>query len=95
MARTVRTLISKGVLVKLGTIGRGRAEQLELTPLGRTILADDPLQSISAALEVLPQKDREALANGLEIAIRATMPEPATLEDVVEEEDEEVAAEPS
>jgi DNA-binding MarR family transcriptional regulator len=74
VARTVRTLISKGLLVKLGTIGRGRAEQLELTALGRRILADDPLQSVAHALEILPAKDREALANGLEIAIRATMP---------------------
>ncbi|KQT60653.1 MULTISPECIES: MarR family winged helix-turn-helix transcriptional regulator [unclassified Aureimonas] len=86
VARTVRTLISKGLLVKLGTIGRGRAEQLELTDLGRRILADDPLQSIAAALEILPQKDRETLATGLEIAIRATMPEAPPLdEDKIEE----------
>ncbi|KQT54489.1 hypothetical protein ASG43_02535 [Aureimonas sp. Leaf454] len=74
VARTVRTLITKGLLIKLGTIGRGRAEQLELTALGRRILADDPLKSVALALEVLPATDREALANGLEIAIRATMP---------------------
>lgn len=86
VARTVRTLISKGLLIKLGTIGRGRAEQLELTALGRRILAEDPLQSISAALEILPPRDREALANGLEIAIRATMPETASLEDELDEE---------
>lgn len=75
VARTVRTLITKGILVKAGTIGRGRAEQLDLTDLGRRILTDDPLQSIAAALEVLRPEDRECLANGLEIAIRATMPE--------------------
>lgn len=93
VARTVRTLISKGLLIKLGTIGRGRAEQLELTALGRRILADDPLQSISAALEILPQKDREALANGLEIAIRATMPEMPSAEEA--EPEEHLAPEPS
>lgn len=95
VARTVRTLISKGLLVKLGTIGRGRAEQLELTALGRRILADDPLQSIAAALEVLPQQDREALANGLEIAIRATMPEAASLDDVAVQGEERATAETS
>lgn len=94
VARTVRTLISKGLLVKLGTIGRGRAEQLELTAFGRQILAEDPLQSISAALEILPPGDREALANGLEIAIRATMPEGVPVEDV-ETTDERVAVETS
>lgn len=90
VARTVRTLISKGLLIKLGTIGRGRAEQLELTPLGRQILAEDPLQSIAVALEILPPRDREALANGLEIAIRATMPEAAPAEG-----EEEVEVEPA
>lgn len=75
VARTVRTLITKGILVKAGTIGRGRAEQLDLTELGRQILEDDPLQSIAEALKVLSPQDRECLANGLEIAIRSTMPE--------------------
>ena len=73
VARTVRTLITKGLLVKAGTIGRGRAEQLDLTDLGRSILANDPLQSISQALEILGPDERLSLANGLEIAIRATM----------------------
>jgi DNA-binding MarR family transcriptional regulator len=75
VARTVRTLITKGLLVKAGTIGRGRAEQLNLTTLGREILADDPLQGIAKALEVLGTSERESLANGLEIAIRSTMPD--------------------
>ena len=75
VARTVRTLITKGLLVKAGTIGRGRAEQLDLTEFGRSILAEDPLQTVAEALEVLDARDRECLANGLEIAIRSTMPD--------------------
>ena len=75
VARTIRTLITKGLLVKAGTIGRGRAERLDLTDLGRSVLASDPLHSIATALEVLESRDRESLANGLEIAIRATMPD--------------------
>lgn len=73
VARTIRTLVTKGLLIKVGTIGRGRAEQLDLTEFGRRILADDPLHSIARALEVLEGRDRECLAKGLEIAIRATM----------------------
>lgn len=75
VARTVRTLIAKGFLVKAGTIGRGRAEQLDLTPEGKRLLAEDPLRDIAKALESLTRMERESLANGLEIAIRATMPD--------------------
>lgn len=77
VARTVRTLIAKGLLRKIGTIGRGRAEQLELTESGLSLLAADPLQRIASSLEELPNADRECLARGLEIAIRATMPDDA------------------
>ncbi|GGE00812.1 hypothetical protein GCM10011390_19550 [Aureimonas endophytica] len=75
VARTVRTLIGKGLIVKAGTIGRGRAEQLDLTDNGRTLLAGDPLRDIAEALESLSGPERESLATGLEIAIRATMAE--------------------
>lgn len=77
VARTVRTLITKGFIVKAGTIGRGRAEQLDLTDAGRALLDGDPLKNISTALESLGASDREALAKGLEVAIRATMPSDA------------------
>jgi DNA-binding MarR family transcriptional regulator len=75
VARTVRTLIGKGLLVKVGTIGRGRAEQLDLTPEGLRLLTEDPLRDVARALETLSRSERESLAQGLEIAIRATMPE--------------------
>ncbi|MCP3053574.1 MarR family winged helix-turn-helix transcriptional regulator [Aurantimonas marianensis] len=73
VARTVRTLITKGYLAKLGTIGRGRAEQLDLTDRGVTLLKKDPLQSIAAALEPLSETERQILAKGLDMAIRSTM----------------------
>ncbi len=75
VARTVRTLISKGLLVKAGTIGRGRAEQLDLTEKGRALLTGDPLHAIARAFESLGSSEREGLAIGLETAIRATMPD--------------------
>ncbi|SJZ68092.1 MarR family winged helix-turn-helix transcriptional regulator [Consotaella salsifontis] len=73
VARTVRTLVSKGLIAKGGTIGRGRAEQLNLTDAGRALLEEDPLRHIAAALETLCQDDRRALSQGIEIAIKATM----------------------
>ncbi|WP_157944627.1 MarR family winged helix-turn-helix transcriptional regulator [Mangrovicella endophytica] len=74
VARTVRTLVSKGLLVKVGTMGRGRAEQLDLTPAGLALLGDDPLKGITVALDAMDSHEREVFAKGLEIAIRATMP---------------------
>ncbi|MCQ8783293.1 MarR family winged helix-turn-helix transcriptional regulator [Mangrovibrevibacter kandeliae] len=74
VARTVRTLVTKGLVIKVGTIGRGRAEQLDVTDSAKELLATDPLKNIAEALEILDPRDREALANALEIAIRSTMP---------------------
>ncbi|MEF2072230.1 MarR family winged helix-turn-helix transcriptional regulator [Consotaella aegiceratis] len=73
VARTVRTLISKGLVKKAGTIGRGRAEQLDLTDAGREVLAEDPLHAVASALEVLDPSERQALVRGIELAIRATI----------------------
>ena len=75
VARTVRTLIIKGYLTKAGTIGRGRAERLELTDRGRALLKKDPLHAIDLALEELEPDERDVLAHGLDVAIRATRPQ--------------------
>ena len=72
VARTVRTLIEKGLVTKMGTIGRGRAERLELTEKGSQLLKRDPLASIRKALEDLSTYERSVLAKGLETAIDAT-----------------------
>lgn len=74
VARTVRTLISKGYLVKRGTIGRGRAEQLELTDRGISLLKKDPLRRVAEALHGLDEAERRTLAKSLETAIQATLP---------------------
>ncbi|WP_167591707.1 MarR family winged helix-turn-helix transcriptional regulator [Jiella endophytica] len=72
VARTVRTLVEKGLVTKMGTIGRGRAERLELTEKGHQLLKRDPLRSICTALENLSIHERSVLAKGLEAAIDAT-----------------------
>lgn len=72
VARTVRTLVEKGLVTKMGTIGRGRAERLELTEKGHQLLKLDPLRSIRKAMEELSIYERTVLAKGLETAIDAT-----------------------
>jgi len=72
VARTVRTLIEKGYLAKGGTIGRGRAERLELTSRGVQLLKRDPLRIIGQSLESLTADERSVFAKGLEAAIGAT-----------------------
>ncbi|MBO0662164.1 MarR family transcriptional regulator [Jiella sp. MQZ9-1] len=75
VARTVRTLIEKGLVEKKGTIGRGRAEQLQLTEKGQQMLKRDPLRSLRRAMEDLSLHERAVLAKGLETAIDATRPQ--------------------
>ncbi|MEX6507339.1 MarR family winged helix-turn-helix transcriptional regulator [Jiella sp. M17.18] len=72
VARTVRTLIEKGYLSKGGTIGRGRAERLELTDRGVLLLKKDPLRIIGRSLESLSDEERAIFAKGLRAAIGAT-----------------------
>ena len=70
VTRTVRTLITKGLLVKAGSLGRGRAERIDLTAAGETLLATDPLSEVAEALAELPEADRRCFAVGLEAVLR-------------------------
>src|SRR3982751_1336292 len=51
VSRTVRTLIHKGPLAKTADRPRGRAEQLELTAAGRSVLTADPTQALAAVID--------------------------------------------
>lgn len=76
VARTVRTLIEKGLITKMGTIGRGRAERLELTDKAVQLLKRDPLRAIGRAMEELSAEERLILARGLEAALEAARSPP-------------------
>ncbi|QCK88507.1 winged helix-turn-helix transcriptional regulator [Phreatobacter aquaticus] len=71
VSRTVRTLISKGLLRKAGSAGKGRAELLEVSDEGRLILEQDPLVSVVDALAMSDDAEREALAKALERVLMA------------------------
>lgn len=71
VARSIRTLIEKGLLRKAGSVGRGRLEAVELTKSGRMMLTRDPVMLIAATLAQLQPADRTGLATSLEAVIRA------------------------
>jgi len=70
VSRTVRTLVQKGLLAKAEIQPRGRAEILEVTAAGRTLLEADPTRELETALEELDGTDQEAIARGLETVLR-------------------------
>ena len=70
--RTVRTLIAKGLLEKAGSLGRGRAQRIELTKAGRALIEHDPLNRIAAALGHLSHEERMCLAVAIEAVLRRT-----------------------
>ena len=71
VARSIRTLIEKGLLRKAGSVGRGCLEAVELTKSGRMMLTRDPVMLIAATLAQLQPADRTGLATSLEAVIRA------------------------
>lgn len=66
VSRTVRTLITKGLLRKAGSAGRGRAELLDVSDEGRLLLDRDPIRVVVDALQELSDGDKEVLAHTLE-----------------------------
>jgi DNA-binding MarR family transcriptional regulator len=71
VSRTVRTLIEKGLLQKAGSAGRGRSESVEVTKMGRALLAADPLLVVAHAVETMPPHQVESLAIACETIIAA------------------------
>lgn len=70
VSRTVRTLVHKGLLAKAEDQPRGRAELLELTESGRSLLEQDPTQAVEAAIGELAPAERECLARSLDLIVR-------------------------
>ncbi|WP_247876421.1 MarR family winged helix-turn-helix transcriptional regulator [Azospirillum brasilense] len=62
VARTVVTLVDKGLLNKLPNPRDARADLLELTEKGRELLKRDPRLVLERALAEIPEEDVEAYA---------------------------------
>jgi DNA-binding MarR family transcriptional regulator len=70
VSRTVRTLLQKGLLTKSKDQPRGKAEILELTASGRTLLKLDPNRELESMLAALGDEARVLLGDTLEVLIR-------------------------
>jgi DNA-binding MarR family transcriptional regulator len=69
VSRTVRTLVQKGLLAKAAEQPKGRAELLELTPAGRTMLERDPSRAVEAIISELGTSEQECFARSLELIV--------------------------
>lgn len=70
VSRTVRTLIQKGLLTKAAEQPRGRAELLELTPAGRTVLESDPTLEVEQVIRQLAPDEQDCFARSLDLVVR-------------------------
>jgi DNA-binding MarR family transcriptional regulator len=71
VTRTVRTLVAKGLLRRAGSAGRGRAQLIEVTVLGESLLSRDPLQVLSKRLEQFPPEQQQLVGSAMELIIAA------------------------
>jgi DNA-binding MarR family transcriptional regulator len=71
VSRTVRTLISKGLLRKATSQPAGRAEHLEITDDARTLLEHDPARTIADTIARLSDEERAALDQALRAVIKS------------------------
>lgn len=65
VTRTIRTLIAKGLLEKIGQGPHHRSELLALTPAGQAILDKDPLHGIKALFLTLDPNEQEIVGETL------------------------------
>ena len=71
VSRTVRTLISKGLLRKAETQPAGRAEHLEITENARSLLQHDPAQAIANTIAGMSEAEKAALDHALRAVIKS------------------------
>ncbi len=81
VARTVRTLVEKGLLARVANPASRRADLITVTTTGHAMLINDPRVSIAAVVQEMPQEHQVALATALEVLIPALFRDvPNTLE---------------
>ncbi|GGE40559.1 transcriptional regulator [Marinicauda pacifica] len=66
VSQTLQALERKGLIEKTTADGDRRGVKLDLTPAGRTLLADDPLTDLDASLAAMPPEARDQLSTSLE-----------------------------
>ena len=96
VARTVRTLVEKGLLARAANPSSRRADLIAVTSSGQALLRCDPRAAIADAIETMPAEQRETLATAMEILLHSLLaiqrlPEHDPSEDAAAIEGEEVA----
>lgn len=70
VARTVRTLVEKGLLVRTGNPRSRRADLLAPSPAGRDLLARDPRQALATRIAALTETQQQVLAEALDTLLQ-------------------------
>ena len=73
VARTVRTLVEKGLLARAANPSSRRADLIAVTTAGQTLLKRDPRAAVAAAVESMPLDQREALASAMETLLHGLL----------------------
>jgi DNA-binding MarR family transcriptional regulator len=73
VARTVRTLVERGLLEREPNPRDKRSALVYLTPAGRTTLKQDPQAALAGVLDKLALEDRTALADILQTIVQEMM----------------------
>ncbi|MEI6557911.1 MAG: MarR family transcriptional regulator [Rhodospirillaceae bacterium] len=73
VARTVRTLVEKGLLARAANPSSRRADLIAVTAGGQALLRRDPRAAVAAAVETLPIEQREVLATAMEILLHGLL----------------------
>ena len=72
-SQTIAALLKKGLLDRSRGERDRRTVNLELTPLGRTVLESDPLNELAAAIGSLDDAHHRHLAEGLDQMLRTLL----------------------
>ena len=74
VARTVRVLVEKGLLVRVANPASRRADLIAVTVGGQGLLMRDPRATVAAIIESMPEDQQLALATILEGLIPGLLP---------------------
>lgn len=88
-SQTIAALLKKGLLDRQRSERDRRTVSLELTPQGRTLLNDDPLNELAYAVSLLEDQEHAVLAQALDKVLRVLVERRADRADLAAVMDED------